>query len=66
MANQMMQENTDSEILFEKYTLSEETLARLGSIREAIKDNIAQANPLWKIIAGQVRIARAYIMNFNL
>lgn len=55
-----MRENTDSEALFEKYTLSEETLARLESIREAMKDNIAQANPLWKVIAGQVRIAPYY------
>ncbi|XP_011872262.1 PREDICTED: uncharacterized protein LOC105564480 [Vollenhovia emeryi] len=49
----MMREDSDSEVLFQKYTLSEETAARLESIREAMKDNIAQANPMWKIIAGQ-------------
>lgn len=61
----MMRENMDSEALFEKYTLSEETLARLESIREALKDNIAQANPLWKIIGRQVRTIWAHIMNCN-
>ncbi|KYM96530.1 PREDICTED: uncharacterized protein LOC108779347 [Cyphomyrmex costatus] len=49
----MMRENTDSEAFFQKYTLSEETMARLESIREALKDNIAQANPMWKLIAEQ-------------
>lgn len=64
-ANKMMRENTDSEAFFEKYTLSEETMTRLESIREMMKDSMAQANPLWKVIAGQVRIAPAdsYIMN---
>ncbi|XP_011689012.1 PREDICTED: uncharacterized protein LOC105450729 [Wasmannia auropunctata] len=52
-ASEMMRENTDSEVFFQKYTLSEETMTRLESIREAMKDNIAQANPLWKVIAGQ-------------
>lgn len=54
-----MREDMDSEALFEKYTISEETMAKLESIREALKDNIAQANPLWKVLAGQVRITRA-------
>jgi len=63
----MMRENTDSEAFYQKYTLSEETMARLESIREALKDNIAQANPLWKVIAGQVRVARTDdIMNYSL
>jgi len=62
----MMRENTDSDAFYQKYTLSEETMARLESIREALKDNIAQANPLWKVIAGQVRIARIDIMNYSL
>lgn len=48
-----MQENTDSEAFFEKYTISERTMARLVSIKKALKDNIAQANPMWKLIAGQ-------------
>ncbi|XP_025072922.1 uncharacterized protein LOC105422324 isoform X2 [Pogonomyrmex barbatus] len=48
-----MRENTDSEAFFEKYTLSEETMARLESIRETMKDKLAQANPLWEVIAGQ-------------
>jgi len=61
--SKMMRENTDSEAFYQKYTLSEETMARLESIREALKDNIAQANPLWKVIAGQVRIAQTDIMN---
>ncbi|XP_012536252.1 uncharacterized protein LOC105836627 [Monomorium pharaonis] len=52
-ASEMMRENTDSEAFFEKYTISERTMARLESIKEAMKDNIAQANPLWKLIAGQ-------------
>lgn len=54
---ELMQEDVNSEILFQKYTLSEETAARLESIREMLKDDIAQANPLWKVIAGEVRIA---------
>ncbi|XP_018350331.1 PREDICTED: uncharacterized protein LOC108753336 [Trachymyrmex septentrionalis] len=49
----MMRENTDSEAFYQKYTLSEETMAKLESIREALKDNIAQANPMWKLIAEQ-------------
>lgn len=66
-ASEIMRENTDSEVFFQKYTISEETMARLESIREAMKDNIAQANPMWKVIAGQVRIARdAHIMNYSL
>lgn len=51
-----MREDTDSEVFFQKYILSEETTARLESIRKIMKDNIAQANPLWKVIAGEVRI----------
>jgi len=63
-----MRENTDSEAFFERYTLSEETMARLESIREMMKDNIAQANPMWKVIAKQVRIAPvdSKIMNYSL
>lgn len=48
-----MREDVNSKILFQKYTLSEETAARLESIREMLKDDIAQANPLWKVIAGE-------------
>lgn len=51
-----MRENTDSEIFYEKYTLSEETATRLDSIRKRMKENIAQANPMWNMIAGEVRI----------
>ncbi|EGI66845.1 PREDICTED: uncharacterized protein LOC105144860 [Acromyrmex echinatior] len=49
----MMRENIDSEAFYQKYTLSEETMAKLESIREALKDNIVQANPMWKLIAEQ-------------
>ncbi|XP_050466346.1 uncharacterized protein LOC126859273 [Cataglyphis hispanica] len=49
--SELMREDTDSEVFFQKYTLSEETTARLESIRDMMKDNIAQANPLWKVIA---------------
>lgn len=55
--SELMLENTDSEVFFQKYTLSEETTARLESIRKMMEDNIAQANPMWKVIAGEVRIA---------
>lgn len=48
-----MRENIDSEAFYQKYTLSEETMAKLESIREALKDNIVQANPMWKLIAEQ-------------
>ncbi|EFN80202.1 uncharacterized protein LOC105187075 [Harpegnathos saltator] len=48
-----LRENMDSEIFFEKYTLSEETAMRLKSIRIMMQDNIAQANPVWKVIAGE-------------
>ncbi|CAL1687201.1 unnamed protein product [Lasius platythorax] len=51
--SKLMREDTDSEIFFQKYTLSEETKTRLDSIREIMKDNIAQANPMWKVIAGK-------------
>ncbi|TGZ51523.1 uncharacterized protein [Temnothorax longispinosus] len=51
--SKMMRENTDSEAFFQKYTISEEIMTRLESVREALKDDIAQANPMWKIIAGQ-------------
>ncbi|KYN27031.1 Uncharacterized protein C1orf43 like protein [Trachymyrmex cornetzi] len=49
----MMRENMDSEAFYQKYMLSEEIMAKLESIREALKDNIAQANPMWKLIAEQ-------------
>lgn len=64
----MMRENTDSEAFYQKYTLSEETMARLESIREALKDNIAQANPMWKLIAEEVRIVpvQPHIVKYNL
>lgn len=61
--SELMREDTDSEVFFQKYTLSEETTARLESIRDMMKDNIAQANPLWKVIAGEVRIAFDLIFN---
>ncbi|XP_072755231.1 uncharacterized protein [Anoplolepis gracilipes] len=51
--SELMLENTDSEVFFQKYTLSEETTARLESIRKMMEDNIAQANPMWKVIAGE-------------
>ncbi|GAB1862497.1 hypothetical protein CAJAP_03576 [Camponotus japonicus] len=50
---ELMREDANSEVFFQKYTLSEETVARLESIREMLKDDIAQANPLWKVIAGE-------------
>jgi len=52
----MMRESTDSEAFYQKYTLSEETMAKLESIRETLKDNIAQANPMWKLIAEQEQV----------
>ncbi|XP_070166206.1 uncharacterized protein [Polyergus mexicanus] len=51
--SELMREDTDSEVFFQKYILSEETIARLESIRKMMKDNIAQANSLWKVIAGE-------------
>lgn len=61
---ELMREDANSEVFFQKYTLSEETVARLESIREMLKDDIAQANPLWKVIAGEVRIALDKIRMF--
>lgn len=55
-AKRLMRENIDSEIFFQKYILSEETKTRIESIKEKMKDNITQANPMWKTIAGEVRL----------
>ncbi|XP_012222075.1 uncharacterized protein [Linepithema humile] len=52
-ASELLRENMDSEVFFEKYTLSEEATTKLESLREALKNDIAQANPLWKVIAGE-------------
>ncbi|XP_020290634.1 uncharacterized protein LOC109858110 isoform X1 [Pseudomyrmex gracilis] len=43
----------DSEVFFQEYAISEKTVARLESIREALKDNIIRANPMWKLLAGE-------------
>ncbi|XP_019886077.2 uncharacterized protein LOC105275889 [Ooceraea biroi] len=52
-ANKPMRENTDSEVFYQKYILSEETTTKLESIRRRMKENIAQANSTWKVIAGE-------------
>ncbi|XP_014484733.1 PREDICTED: uncharacterized protein LOC106749598 [Dinoponera quadriceps] len=52
-ARKRLRENMDSEIFFEKYTLSEESIVRLESIRKTMQDNIARANPVWRAIAGE-------------
>jgi len=56
-----MRENTDSEIFYEKYILSERIAMKLESIKNMMKENIAQANPMWKMIAGEVRIIHRII-----
>ncbi|XP_032667984.1 uncharacterized protein LOC116842628 isoform X2 [Odontomachus brunneus] len=50
---EQLRENMDWEIFFEKYTLSEETATRLESMKEKMQNNIAQANPMWKVITGE-------------
>ena len=62
--SELLQEDTDSEAFFQKYTLSEGTTGRLESIKKIMKDDIARANPLWKVIAGEVRIVSdIYVLN---
>lgn len=51
---EQLRENMDWEIFFEKYTLSEETVTKLESIKKRMQNQIAQANPTWKVIAGEV------------
>lgn len=56
----------DSEVFFQEYTISEETVARLESIRKALKDNIIRANPMWKLLAGEVRTACVFNISRSL
>jgi len=57
-----MRENTDSELFYEKYVLSERTTMKLESIKKAMRENIARANPVWKMIAGEVRITQRFLI----
>jgi len=53
-----MRENTDSELFYQKYVLSERTATKLESIKKTMRENIVQANPMWRMIAGEVRITQ--------
>lgn len=60
-ARQLVRENMDSEVFFESYMLSEKTTTRLDFIRKRMKNNIAQADPMWKVIVGEVRSCKLVI-----